>query len=83
MDDVWLKKSAQHVAEHLEGQERPLTVHRGLLVSDSLCQLAHDVKLFQGEDSQALDQTRDTVGGSLNFFKVLFFCYLAPHVLCE
>ena len=67
MDDVGLEKSAQHVAEHLEGQERPLAVHRGLLVSDGLSQLAHDVELFQGENPQALDQTRDAVSGSLKF----------------
>ena len=67
MDDVWLEKSAQHVAEHLEGQERPLAVQRGLLVGDGLGQLAHDVELFQGENPQALDQTRDAVSGSLKF----------------
>ena len=47
VNDVGLEESAQHVAQHLEGEKRALAAVRVLLVGDGVRQLLHDVHLLQ------------------------------------
>ena len=46
VDDVGLEESAEHVAQHLEGEEGALAVVRVLLVRHGIRQLLHDVQLL-------------------------------------
>ena len=60
VNDVGLEQAAQHVAQHLKGEQGTLAVVRVLLVSHGICQLLHDVHLLQRQDAQAFDNTGDS-----------------------
>jgi hypothetical protein len=70
--DVGLEQPAEHVAEHLEGEERPLAVVRVLLVRDGVRQLLHDVQLLQGQDAEALDDAGNAWDRCYEFIKNIF-----------
>jgi len=60
VNDVGLEESAQHVAQHLEGEKRALAAVRVLLVGDGVRQLLHDVHLLQRQDTQSFDDAGNT-----------------------